>query len=154
MLYRNYRPLYRSGNGFDRLASLLDSAPATTSISSAYPPYDIEHDGGDQYTITIAVTGFKEDDLNVEVENGFLRVKGTKAGNDTRKYIHKGIAARNFERRFELANHMRVTDAKLSDGQLKIHVAREIPEEMRPRSIAINSSPPRSLVPNNTEKVA
>jgi molecular chaperone IbpA len=154
MRHINYSPLYRSSIGFDRLAALLDSTAAPTSISSGYPPYDIEHQGVDEYEITMAVAGFKEDDLHIEVENNYLVIKGSKVEEKARKYLHKGIAARNFERRFELADHIKVTDARLSDGQLSIHLSREVPEEMKPRSITINSSASENLIQDDTEKAA
>jgi molecular chaperone IbpA len=154
MRHINYSPLFRSSIGFDRLATLLDSTAATTSISSGYPPYDIEHQGVDQYEVTMAVAGFKEDDLHIEVENNTLIIKGDKVEENTKTYLHKGIAARNFERRFELEEHIKVTDARLGDGQLKIHLSREIPEEMKPRSIAINSSASENLIQDDTEKAA
>ena len=150
----NYTPLYRSSIGFDRLTALLDPNIASTSIASGYPPYDIEHQEADQYAITMAVAGFKEHDLHIEVESNTLIVKGNKVEEDAKKYLYKGIAARNFERRFELADHIKVTDAKLVDGQLKIHLSREIPEEMKPRSIPITSTATGSLIQDETEKAA
>ena len=150
----NYTPLYRSSIGFDRLAALLDSTTTTPSVSSGFPPYDIEHQDLDQYEITMAVAGFKEDDLRIEVENNTLVIQGKRGEEDDKKYLYKGIAARNFERRFELADHIRVTDAKLSDGQLKIHLSREIPEELKPRSIPITSAVPGNLIQDETEKAA
>lgn len=133
-------PLYRSSVGFDRLASLLDTALRADQVSSSYPPYDIEQLEENQYAITLAVAGFAESELSIQVENGVLAVSGRKAGEKTeRKYLHQGIAQRAFERKFSLADHVEVTNAKLSNGLLTISLVREIPEAMKPKSIPITS---------------
>lgn len=132
-------PLYRSSIGFDRLASLLDSALRADQVSSSYPPYDIEALAENQYGITLAVAGFDESELNIQVENGILTVSGKKAGEkQDRRYLHQGIAQRAFERKFSLADHVEVTKAKLSNGLLTIELVREVPEAMKPKSIPID----------------
>ena len=134
-------PLYRSVVGFDRLADLLDSA--TTEAATGYPPYNIERTGENAYRIEIAVAGFKPEDLNIEVKENLLTVQGRKPANDeTKRYLHRGLAERNFERRFQLADYVVVTDADLSDGLLAISLKRELPEALKPRRIEIGSGKP------------
>ena len=135
----DYSPLYRSMVGFDRLASLLDAA-AKTETASNWPPYNIESTGENAYRVEIAVAGFKPDELSVEVKENTLTVTGRKTANDESKhYLHRGLAERNFERRFQLADYVFVTDAQLADGLLSISLKRELPEAMKPRQIAIKS---------------
>jgi len=135
----DFSPLYRSMVGFDRLAALLDQA-AKTETASNWPPYNIETTGENAYRIEIAVAGFKPEELNVEVKENTLTVAGRKAANDeTRRYLHRGLAERNFERRFQLADYVFVTDAQLADGLLSISLKRELPEAMKPRRIDITS---------------
>ncbi|MEX1031920.1 MAG: Hsp20 family protein [Cellvibrionaceae bacterium] len=132
-------PLYRSSIGFDRMGSLLDSALRADQVSSGYPPYDIEALDDTRYAITLAVAGFDESELSIQVENGVLTVAGKKAGEKSeRHYLHQGIAQRAFERKFSLADHVEVTEAKLSNGLLRISLVKEIPEAMKPKRIAIN----------------
>ncbi len=131
-------PLYRSFVGFDRLAALLDAAQA--EAASNWPPYNIEATGEDSYRIEIAVAGFKADELNVEVKENLLTVTGRKTANDEgKRYLHRGLAERNFERRFQLADYVFVTDAQLADGLLSIDLKRELPEAMKPRRVEIKS---------------
>jgi molecular chaperone IbpA len=138
----DFSPLYRSVVGFDRLAALLDAAAASAE-STGYPPYNIETVGDDAYRIEIAVAGFRPDELNLEVKENVLTVQGRKAANDDqRRYLHRGLAERNFERRFQLADYVVVTDADLSDGLLRIALKRELPEAMKPRRIEIKSAAP------------
>lgn len=134
-------PLYRSAIGFDRMANLLDSMAATEQNQPAYPPYNIELTGEDAYRISMAVAGFDEAELDIQLEQNRLTVSGQKpANNDSnRNFLHRGIAARNFERRFQLADHVRVTDAQLVNGLLHIDLVREIPEAMKPRKIEISN---------------
>jgi len=133
-------PLYRSSIGFDRFGSLLDSALRADQSWAGYPPYNIEATGENRYAISLAVAGFKDSELDIQVEKGVLSVKGSKAGEEKeRNYLYQGIANRNFERKFNLADHVEVTGAQLRDGLLTIHLVKEIPEEMKPRTIAINS---------------
>jgi len=136
----DFSPLYRSTVGFDRLASLLDTALRADQISPGYPPYDIEALEENRYAVTLAVAGFEEKELDIQVENGVLTVSGKKAGDKAeRKYLHRGIAQRAFERKFSLADFVEVKDAHLANGLLTINLEREIPEAMKPRQIAIGS---------------
>ena len=138
-----FAPLYRSMVGFDRLAALLDAA-AKSEASSNWPPYNIETTGENAYRVEIAVAGFRPEELNVEVKEGTLTVSGRKTANDDgKKYLHRGLAERNFERRFQLADYVLVTDARLQDGLLQIDLRRELPEAMKPRRIEIQGAAPR-----------
>jgi molecular chaperone IbpA len=132
-------PLYRSTVGFDRLGQLLDEM--ATFEAPTYPPYNIERLGEDQYRITMAVAGFAPEDLNIEVKNNTLTVTGKKSEKTEPKgdFLHQGIAARSFERRFQLADHVEVTGAQMENGLLHVSLKREIPEAMKPRTIQINS---------------
>ncbi|HEX8570938.1 MAG TPA: Hsp20 family protein [Caulobacteraceae bacterium] len=135
----DFSPLYRSMVGFDHLASLLEAASKTESASN-WPPYNIETTGENEYRVEIAVAGFKPDELNVEVKENTLTVSGRKSANDDQKrYLHRGLAERNFERRFQLADYVFVTDAQLADGLLCISLKRELPEAMKPRRIEIKN---------------
>ena len=130
-------PLYRSIVGFDRLAALLDAA-AKTEAASGYPPYNIESVGENAYRIELAVAGFSPGELSIEARENVLTVTGRKADNDAdRRYLHRGLAARNFERRFQLADYVVVTDAQLANGLLAISLKRELPESLKPRQIPI-----------------
>jgi molecular chaperone IbpA len=141
----DFSPLYRSFVGFDRLADLLDSAAAETA--TGYPPYNIERTGDNAYRIEIAVAGFKPSELDIEVKEGLLVVKGRKAANDSeRRFVHRGLAERNFERRFQLADHVVVEGAQLADGLLAISLKRELPEALKPRRIAINADGASTLI--------
>ena len=132
-------PLYRSSIGFDRLGSLLDTALRSEKTTGGYPPYDIEVQGENQYAITLAVAGFEESELDIQVEKGVLRVRGKKADDDQeRSFLYQGIANRAFERKFNLADYIEVSDADLSNGLLTISLVKEVPEAMKPRSININ----------------
>ncbi len=132
-------PLYRSSVGFDRLASLLDTALRSEQASGGYPPYNIEITGENRYEITLAVAGFEESELELNVEKGVLTVRGRKAeSQEERRFLHQGIATRTFERKFNLADHVEVSGAELKNGLLTISLLREIPEAMKPRRIAIN----------------
>lgn len=133
-------PLYRSTIGYDRLASLLDNAFSSDIGAPGYPPYDIEMVDDNKYAITLAVAGFNQDDLDINVERGVLTVRGEKKSDDKEhKYLYQGIASRSFERKFNLAEYVEVTGAQLHSGLLKIGLVREIPEAMKPKRIAINS---------------
>ena len=135
-------PLYRSSIGFDRFGSLLDSALRSDQGAGGYPPYNIEVTGENRYNISLAVAGFDESELNLQVENGILTVTGKKNTNakDERRYLYQGIATRTFERKFNLADYVEVTGASLKNGLLSINLVKEIPDEMKPRTIEINSS--------------
>lgn len=134
-------PLYRSTIGFDRLFNdLFDSVSKLEG--SGYPPYNIEARDENNYLITLAVAGFAESDLEVELSEQTLSISGRKADQEddsTRQFLHQGIAGRSFERRFQLAEHVRVTGASLENGLLQIELAREVPEALKPRKIAISS---------------
>jgi molecular chaperone IbpA len=136
----DFTPLYRSTIGFDRLAQLLDDVAGFEA--PAYPPYNIERLGEDEYRITMAVAGFSPNDVNIEVKQNALTVTGKKAenGNGKGEFLHQGIAARSFERRFQLADFVQVTGAEMADGLLHVSLKREIPEAMKPRTIAIKGS--------------
>ena len=137
----DFSPLYRSVVGFDRFAALLDAAAAAES--GGYPPYNIETVGEDAYRIEMAVASFKPDELNIEVKENVLTVQGRKAANDdSRKFLHRGLAERNFERRFQLADYVVVTDAKLQDGLLSISLKREVPEAKKSRRIEVSTVAP------------
>ncbi|GAW34664.1 small heat shock protein IbpA [Roseovarius sp. A-2] len=131
-------PLYRATVGFDQIADLLDRVMASDVTQPTYPPYNIEKTADDAYRISIAVAGFGADDLSVEVKDGALVVSAAKAEDDSdRTYLHRGIATRAFERRFQLADHVRVTGASHADGMLHIDLEREMPEALKPRRISI-----------------
>ncbi|HKL49619.1 MAG TPA: Hsp20 family protein [Wenzhouxiangellaceae bacterium] len=134
-------PLYRTAIGFDRLADMLSNASRVDG--NGYPPYNIEARGEDQYRISMAVAGFSESELDIVTEQNTLTVSGQKAGDDERddredrEFLYRGIATRSFERRFQLADHVRVVSAKLENGLLHIELQRELPEKMKPRRIEI-----------------
>ena len=140
----DFTPLYRSAVGFDRLAGLLESA-ARTSQENGWPPYNIETTGENAYRIEIAVAGFKPDELNIEVKENLLTVTGRKtandAGGDQRNFLHRGLAERDFERRFQLADYVVVKAADLINGLLSIDLERELPEALKPRRIEIGTGP-------------
>jgi molecular chaperone IbpA len=129
-------PLYRSAIGFDRMARLLDNAVADSKPS--YPPYNVELVEDNRYRISMAVAGFSQEDLEITSEESTLTIKGNQNGDAERKYLYQGIAERNFERKFQLDEHVNVVDARLENGLLHIELVREIPEAMKPRKIAIN----------------
>ena len=134
----DFTPLYRSAVGFDRLAALLDAAGAESA--TGYPPYNIERTSDNTYRIEIAVAGFKPEELTIEAKENTLTVQGRKVANDeTRRFLHRGLAERNFERRFQLADYVVVTDAQLTDGLLAISLKRELPEQLKPRRIEIKA---------------
>lgn len=141
----DFSPLYRSVVGFDRLAGLLETAAA--DAATGYPPYNIERTDENSYRIDIAVAGFRPDELNVEVKENLLTVAGRKAANDdAKKYLHRGLAERNFDRKFQLADYVIVTDANLADGLLSISLKRELPEALKPRTVQINTSAQANLI--------
>ncbi len=131
-------PLYRNSVGFDRLAALLNNAYASDSASNGYPPYNIEVLEENRYAITLALAGFDQNEININVEKGVLTVRGEKSKDEQKQYLHQGIANRTFERKFNLADHVEVTQADLNNGLLTISLKREIPEAMKPKNIAIN----------------
>lgn len=137
----DFAPLYRATVGFDQIADLMDRVLTTEGTQPSYPPYNIEKLDDDAYRISIAVAGFSENDLSVEVRENALIVSARKSEEDKqRTYLHRGIATRAFERRFHLADHVKVTGAAHVDGMLNIELAREVPEALKPRQIQISSS--------------
>jgi molecular chaperone IbpA len=145
----DFTPLYRSAVGFDRLAGLLESA-ARAGQETGWPPYNIETTGENTYRIEIAVAGFKPDELTLEVKESLLTVTGRKTANDdagaNRTYLHRGLAERDFERRFQLADYVVVTDAGLDNGLLAIRLKRELPEALKPRRIEIATGTAKPLI--------
>jgi molecular chaperone IbpA len=137
----DFAPLYRSTVGFDRLFNLLDQVPGFDQVPPAgFPPYNIEQLGESEYRITMAVAGFSKDEIGVDVKEQTLSVTGARKAEDKeRRYLHRGIAARNFERRFQLADHIEVKGADLADGLLHIDLVRNVPERLKPRTIAIGA---------------
>lgn len=136
-------PLYRATVGFDQVADLMDRAFSNDVTQNSYPPYNIEKTDENAYRISIAVAGFSGNDLSVEVKENALIVSAKKAEDDSqRSYLHRGIATRAFERRFTLADHVRVTGATHADGMLHIDLVREMPEALKPRRIQIASGAP------------
>ena len=142
--------LYRSGVGFDRMLNALEATGAGEPIDN-WPPYDITKSGDDEYHILIAVAGFSEDDLAITQEGSSLMVTGQKTANSDVEYLHHGIAERSFRRRFQLADHVRVTNAVMVNGLLKIDLRHEIPDEMKPHRIEI--SKPNSLTSTETKQI-
>ncbi|MCC6305723.1 MAG: Hsp20 family protein [Rhodobacteraceae bacterium] len=131
-------PLYRATVGFDRLADLMDRVLATEVAEPGYPPYNIEKVGENAYRISVAVAGFAADELGIEVKDATLFVAARRKGDENgRSFLHRGIATRAFERRFHLADHVKVTGATHADGMLHIDLVREIPEALKPRRIEI-----------------
>jgi len=137
----DFSPLFRSTIGFDRMLRLVDAATRVDSTSVGYPPYNIEKTGDEAYRLTMAVAGFSPDELDVTVHENVLRVSGKSQKDEEKKngngYLHRGIARRAFERRFSLADHMRVTGAHLDNGMLHVELVHEVPEAVKPRKIAI-----------------
>ncbi|MDH0305404.1 Hsp20 family protein [Aeromonas caviae] len=132
----DFSPLYRSAIGFDRLATLIESA--ASNGNAGYPPYNIEQLGDSDYRISMAVAGFTQEELELSFQENLLTVKGCKQADTERNYLYQGIAERGFERRFQLADYVRVKGADLKNGLLHIDLVREVPEAMKPRKIEIN----------------
>ena len=140
----DFSPLYRSVVGFDRLATLLETAAA--DATPGYPPYNIERTDENAYRVDLAVAGFRPDELSIEVKENLLTVTGRRTANDeVRTYLHRGLAERNFVRRFQLADYVVVADANLGDGLLSISLQRELPEALKPRQVPINATPSAAL---------
>ncbi len=136
----DFAPLHRATIGFDQIADMMDRVLTNDVAQPSYPPYNIEKTDADTYRISVAVAGFSEEDLSVEVKENALIVAGKKAAEDKdRSYLHRGIATRAFERRFALADHVRVTGAGHENGMLNIDLKREVPEALKPRRIQISS---------------
>lgn len=145
----DFTPFFRSSIGFDRMLNALE---ATSRLETAdnWPPYDITKTGEDDYRITMAVAGFSQDELGITQERNVMVVSGQKAGDDQAQYLHRGIAARAFTQRFELADHIKVVGANLEKGLLTIDLKREVPEEMKPRRIEIAAD--RALTSDGTKQ--
>ena len=142
MRHFDLTPLYRSTIGFDRIGSLLDTLSSFEGETPSYPPYNIERLAENAYRISMAVAGFGERDLDIEVKENTLSIRGEKRGEHEQPdstYLHRGIAARSFERRFQLADYVVVKGASLENGLLHIDLVRELPEAMRPRTIEIST---------------
>ncbi len=144
-------PLYRSTIGFDRLGSLLDTLGSFEGEAPSYPPYNIERVGENDYRISMAVAGFGDSDLNIEVKENTLTVKGEKlTEKEDTTFLHRGIASRSFERRFQLADHVVVKGASLENGLLHIDLVRELPEAKKPRTVPIASNGEKPKVIDGT----
>jgi molecular chaperone IbpA len=140
----DFSPLWRSTIGFDHLADLVD-ASLRQATDDNYPPYNIERSSEDHYRITLALAGFAPDDVSVTAEQNMLTIEGGKASKDEREYLYQGIAARPFRRVFNLADYVQVKEASFKDGLLTVDLARDIPEAMKPRRIAINGKAPQQI---------
>jgi len=141
----DFAPLYRSTVGFDRLFNLFDQVSGVDANAPSYTPYNIERTGENAYRITVAVAGFTEADLSIEAKENTLTIRGEKQGKTENggEVLYQGIAARTFERRFQLADHVEVRGAALENGLLHVDLVREIPEAMKPRQIPIGGGTPR-----------
>ena len=136
----DFSPLFRSTIGFDRLARLVDTATRFDGAAPAYPPYNIETTGEDSYRLTMAVAGFSRDEIDITVQENSLVISGKAQKEDDEvngRYLHRGIARRAFERRFSLADHIKVNGASMDNGLLHVDLVREVPEEAKPRQIKI-----------------
>lgn len=152
----DFSPLYRTIVGFDRLADMIDTA-AKQEPAGGYPPYNIEQLGEHEYRIELAVAGFSEDDLDIELQENVLTIAGKRVQTEdaeARNFLHRGIAERSFERRFHLADNVEVRDAELKNGLLALRLEREIPEEKKPRQIAINGKSGAKLLSAGKSKAA
>lgn len=146
MRHYDFSPLYRSTVGFDRFASLLDQVTSTDNGSNSYPPYNIEKTAEDAYRITLAVAGFSDNELSIEAKEGQLVISGKKAPAEGEvSYLHRGIAERAFERRFQLADHVKATGAVTENGLLHVDLVREVPEALKPRNIEIAKAPKKKI---------
>ena len=143
----DFAPFYRATVGFDRVFDLLDSVTSQSGSGAGYPPYNIEKAGEDAYRIVMAVAGFSEAELNITQKEGELLVSGkTQPSSEEKEYLYRGIAGRDFERRFQLADHVKVMGANLANGLLTIELKREIPEEKKARAIRIEAAAtPRTI---------
>lgn len=147
MRHFDLTPLYRSTIGFDRLGSLLDTLSSFEGEAPSYPPYNIERVGENEYRISMAVAGFGEGDLAIEVKENALSIRGEKrTEQEDGTYLHRGIASRSFERRFQLADHVLVKGAALENGLLHVDLVRELPEAMKPRIIPIATKTDKAKV--------
>jgi len=139
----DFSPLFRSAIGFDRLTNIMDAAMRQNDVTESYPPYNIQKTGENAYCITLAVAGFSEEELEIISHDGNLVIEGRVKPNEENSeniFLHRGIAGRAFKRSFQLADHIKITGANLSNGLLNVELVREIPEELKPRKIEISSS--------------
>jgi molecular chaperone IbpA len=154
----DFSPLFRSTIGFDRLTRLVDAATRVDTASLAYPPYNIEKTGEDAYRLTMAVAGFSADELDITAQENTLLVTGkSKKEEDENRYLHRGIARRAFERRFSLADHIKVVGASLASGMLHVDLVREVPEAAKPRKVQIGAGQPVQVAapePNDQRQAA
>ena len=145
-------PLFRSTVGFDRLARLVDAATRVDDTTPSYPPYNIEKTGEDSYRLTMAVAGFSQDEIDIVVQENTLFVTGKAQKEDENgRYLHRGIARRAFERRFSLADHIKVVGASLANGMLHVDLVREVPEAAKPRKVQIGAQPEQVPAPQQEE---
>ena len=153
----DFSPLYRSFVGLDRMAGLIDAAAASASAPSNYPPYNVAKLSEDAYRIELAVSGFTQDQIDIQTHENVLTISSgavQSADNDAAEYLHRGIAQRAFETRFQLADHVEVTEAQLINGLLTISLTRELPEALKPRKIAIGGKSGEKLMSPNSSKKA
>ena len=155
MLSYDFSPLFRSAIGFDRVAKMMEDASRMDQAGHAYPPYNIAQTSEDAYRISLAVAGFAPDELSIETRENALHVSGSKAadGADV-SYLHHGIATRDFQRTFRLADHVKVADARIDNGLLHVDLVRELPEAMRPRQVAIKTGLSEALLEDDKKKAA
>ena len=146
-------PFRRATVGFDRLFDMLENGIPNQAVDT-YPPFDLEQQGDDGYRITLAVAGFRPDEIDITAQQNLLVVSGRKGEQDERSYVHRGIAARSFERRFVLGDYVQVRNADLRDGLLSIELVREIPEEMKPRRIEISGAEGRTQLSDQRDSAA
>lgn len=145
----DFSPLFRSTIGFDRLTNIMDTAMRQSDATEAYPPYNIQKTGENSYCITLAVAGFSEEELEIVSHEGKLVIEGRVKPNEENKeniFLHRGIAGRAFKRSFQLADHIKIMGANLSNGLLNVELVREIPEELKPRKIEISRSPKTRII--------
>ena len=145
----DFSPLFRSTIGFDRLTNIMDAAMRQNDVTESYPPYNIQKTAENAYCITLAVAGFSEEELEIISHDGNLVIEGRVKPNEENSeniFLHRGIAGRAFKRSFQLADHIKITGANLSNGLLNVELVREIPEELKPRKIEISSSPKTRII--------
>jgi len=153
----DFSPLYRSFVGLDRMAGLIDAAAASASAPSNYPPYNVARLSEDTYRIELAISGFTESQIDIQTHENVLTISADaaqNADNDTAEYLHRGIAQRAFETRFQLADHVEVTNAQLINGLLTVSLKRELPDALKPRKIAINTDDGQKLITPSSGKKA
>jgi molecular chaperone IbpA len=151
----DFSPIYRNFVGFDRMANLIDAATQASANSTSYPPYNVARLDEDSYRIELAVAGFTIDSLEIQTHDNVLTISGQTGdagANDDVEYLHRGIAERGFERRFQLADHVRVTGADLNNGLLTITLQREVPEALKPRIVEISNSEQKLITPKSSSK--